>query len=221
MSEFAGNVTGTNENPVVSASRGEYFLPEDTGRSGKSLKWLLLAISAVALFVGVCLLSAHMDYVKSMPPEFEKLSASIGETMPQLSWRTKGVKYADVPFELELLEKDGQLYAIQYTSGVATDAAAVFSVANRLAGRYGQPGDFTDMALSQLTEKDLARLQKDQLLVWSWELGHVASRYNDGEQHYCVFLDLRVIRLEAEGCYRTVLYAEARPEGTRLSGQNQ
>lgn len=221
MSWFAGSITGTNENPVVTASRGEFFVPEDSGKGGKILKRLLIGLGLIALFIGICLLSSHIDYVKSMPPEFEKLSIYIGETMPELSWRTKGVKYADVPFHLELLEKDGELFAMEYTTSTAADAESVCSVAQRLKGRYGDADDFTRMALSVLEEKDLADLKDGESLTWSWELGYVFPYDSEKELLDCLFLDLQVTALSTEGNYQIVLYAEARPEGSRLFGDNQ
>ena len=221
MSWFAGSITGTNENPVVTASRGEFFVPEDSGKGGKILKRLLIGLGVIALFIGICLWSSHMDYVKSMPPEFEKLSSFIGKTMPEQSWMTKGVKYADVPFQLELQEKDGKLYAMEYTSSTATGIEGVFSVARTLMGRYGDAEDFTHMALSELKEENLTNLKSGETLTWSWELGYTAAYYSEDAQHYCVFLDLQVSALSDEGAYRVILFAEERPEGARLSEYNQ
>lgn len=197
MSEFAGNVTGANENPVVSASKGEYFVPNDTGKSGAALKWLLIAISIIALFIGICLLSSHIDYIRSMPPEIEKLSAKLGQPMEAFPWTTKSVKYADVPFDINLVEVEGKLTEATYVSGVAVGREGVFSVAGRLLGRYGEPDDFSQMALTVLTEEDLQSLHSAAVpealreLTWTWELNHLAAYY-DGEPHYVVCMDLCV-----------------------------
>ena len=53
MSWFSGSITGTNENPVVSASKGEFFVPEDSGKGGRALKYLLLVCAVIAIVLGI------------------------------------------------------------------------------------------------------------------------------------------------------------------------
>lgn len=221
MSWFSGSITGTNENPVVSASKGEFFVPEDSGKGGHALKRLLLVCAVIAIALGIWYAAGDIAYMKSMPPEFEKLSPHLGATMPDVKWRTKGIKYADVPFELELREAEGKLAAMEYTATVAVGAEGVFSVANTLLGRYGTPGMFNDMALTVLKEGDLQALAEGESLAWTWELGHTVDYDSENDPHEHIYLDLRVTALPGEENYRIYMYAESRPEGTLIYGDIQ
>ena len=55
MGEFAGNVMGTQENPVVTASQGEFFIPGEKTWSSENKKWMWIAIDA-AVIIGFLLL---------------------------------------------------------------------------------------------------------------------------------------------------------------------
>lgn len=60
MGEFAGNVLGTQENPVVTASQGEFFVPEEKKWTSERKKWMWIAIDA-AVIIGFLLLVVFMS----------------------------------------------------------------------------------------------------------------------------------------------------------------
>lgn len=49
MGEFAGNVLGTQENPVVTASQGEFFVPQEKVWKSERKKWMWIAIDAAVI----------------------------------------------------------------------------------------------------------------------------------------------------------------------------
>lgn len=60
MGEFAGNVLGTQENPIVTASQGEFFVPQEKTWSSDRRKWMWIAIDA-AVIIGFLLLVVIMS----------------------------------------------------------------------------------------------------------------------------------------------------------------
>lgn len=49
MGEFAGNVLGTQENPVVSASQGEFFVPQEKKWTSERKRLMWIAIDAIVI----------------------------------------------------------------------------------------------------------------------------------------------------------------------------
>ena len=60
MGEFAGNVFGTQENPVVTASQGEFFVPQEKTWSSERKRKMWIAIDA-AVIIGFLLLVVIMS----------------------------------------------------------------------------------------------------------------------------------------------------------------
>ena len=100
MSEFAGNVMGTNENPVVSASRGRFFVPVGDDSSSSITKRIVVSVVFAVAFVAVVLFSSYFSKDRESLPQFDQIRESIGCVVQDEPKISSTAKSADVEFDL-------------------------------------------------------------------------------------------------------------------------
>ena len=164
MSEFAGNILGTRENPLVTAARGDLFVPVAADKQPNVIKRILIGGLVLAVVTGAILLANRLYRERITLPELN--TGMIGKRVAEIVDVPETVEYADVEFTYEIVDFEGLVTGCQYTAkGNADDLSAVVE---HLLERYGSPGDFDKMALSVLTKEDLATLGT---ATWTWDYG--------------------------------------------------
>lgn len=176
MGEFAGNVTGTSENPVVAASRGNFFVAnEDHGNERSWRKHLLawgIGILLVILAIGLMFWITADDTV---PPELNDLKKLIGTPYAQAELPAEKVEYREVPFTLTLTQwrdlTDGFVYTRITVPERLEDELA--SVSEALLEEYGNASDFDSCSLTTLNFKefgDRVTGEEPYSARWTWDL---------------------------------------------------
>lgn len=164
MGLFAGNIFGTGENPLVTASKGELFVPiGDEDHPPLARRIIIVFVSLAVLISLVLLLNQKYRQSITLP---ERNSAMIGYSIRQIEAVPDEVNYAGVDFAYEVSDFEGIITGCRYTASVNTDALS--EVIDSLLKRYGEPSDFDKMALSVLTQSDISALGT---ATWTWDYG--------------------------------------------------
>lgn len=191
MSEFAGNVFGTNENICVTASRGRLFVPlgREENATTKGRQRIILVCAAV-LLVAVTAVAIWLGTDITRLPELDRLTPMVGQPVNLVEDAPTEAKYAGVPFTIELLTWNDIVSGFRYTYTGDSEAAARngLSVAQKLGYKFGNPETFNTVELTQLTQAELARnltLEEGYSGIWTWDLtdtSHVnLDVFNDSE----------------------------------------
>lgn len=215
MSWFAGSITGTNENPLVTASRGELFVPIGVENHPPLARRIIIAFCAFALIVGGILFANRLYNKRITLPELN--IAMIGKHIDEIADVPDTVTYAEVDFAYEVTDFEGLVTGCRYTArGNVEDLASVVAC---LLERYGDPGEFDKMALSVLSEEDVPTLGS---ATWTWDYGkyqveslealdswgsNVAGYYINPT---CLYMDL-LVTSGTDGEVDIVIRYEARP----------
>lgn len=164
MGIFQGNIFGTGENPMVTASRGELFVPIGDEDHPPVARRIIIGFLAIVVVLSVILFANRLYRQSITLPE--RNGAIIGYSIDDITEIPDTITYAGVDFAYEVTDYEGIIDGCQYTArGNAEELAAVVE---RLLKRYGEPGEFDKIALSALTKEELATLDT---ATWSWDYG--------------------------------------------------
>ena len=176
MSEFAGNVLGTGENPVVSASRGRFFVPNEDNGNEKPKKKRLISwvLGGILLVAAICFL-VYLGMDTTKPPQFDELKELVGQPYDTAKLPAKEVEYAGVPLELSLLSTGELVSGFRYSrvTDIQQSANDLFSLAAALLERYGNSSDFNVSSLFEVNKDALVQTLNDQQPYnarWTWDL---------------------------------------------------
>lgn len=164
MGMFAGNVFGTGENPVVTAAKGELFVPIGDENHPPLARRIMISFCVFAVVIGAVFFINHLHREHITLPQFN--GDMIGKSVAQIGDVPESVRYADVEFCYEVTEFEGLVTGCRYTAQGSVEDLS--SVVRTMLERYGEPGDFNKMALSVLTQADAASLDN---ATWTWVSG--------------------------------------------------
>lgn len=178
MGEFAGNISGAQENPVVTASQGEFFVatePEER-RGFLSMKVLVLGILSVVMLLALAEAVTHWMWAdRSAPPAFVEMKSMIGQSVSEVQLTAEEGVYSGVPVELDLILQGDLVSGFTYSCRGDPEQVCkdLYSVSSLLLGRYGEEHSFTHSALLETENRKILRLLKAQApysTTWTWDL---------------------------------------------------
>lgn len=164
MGIFSGNIFGTGENPCVSASRGELFVPIGDEEHPPLAKWIIIGFLTVAALISL-LLFMNQRYRRSITLP-ERNRSMIGYSIDKIEGVPETVHYAGVDFAYKVTDFEGIINGCSYTAKMDEDA--LLTVTDTLLKRYGDPDGSDQMALSALTPEDIPTLGT---ATWTWDYG--------------------------------------------------
>lgn len=163
MSIFAGSILGTGENPLVTASKGELFVPIGDEDHPPLARRIILSFFALAVLISVALFVNRL-YMQSIT--LPERNVAVGRGIHEIKDIPQKVTYADVEFTYEVTSFEGIITGCSYTAKMNADALR--KVTALLLKCYGEPGDFSEIPLSELTEEGLLALGS---ATWTWNYG--------------------------------------------------
>ena len=176
MGEFAGNVLGTSENPVVSVSRGNFFVAnEDHGNEASRKKRLIAwGIGILVAILGIWLLS-FLGVDRTQPPKLETMKKLVGTSYADAQLPEKELKYLGIPVELSLIQWNDMVGGFRYTRVTDPEQAAeeLLLIGAKLLERYGNVGDFDTCNLTVLDRDALAAALTGDTPYsarWTWDV---------------------------------------------------
>ena len=164
MGLYAGNIFGTGENPLVTASRGEMFVPIGDEDSPPVARRIIVLACLLVAVISIGLLVNRMYKQSITLPE--RNSAMIGFDIDQLDAVPETVHYADVDFRYEITAFEGIITGCRYTARV--NGQELNSVVDALVKRYGTPDKTTSIPLSELTQEAVSAMD---IGTWTWYYG--------------------------------------------------
>ena len=176
MSDFAGNVLGTNENPVVTASMGNFFVAsEDHGNEHIWKKHLLAWGIGIFLVILGIVLVLWITVNDTVPPEFDSLKELVGTPYAQASLPAEEVEYMKVPFSLSLTQWQDLTDGFIYTRITEPERLTVelVLICEALLEEFGDASDFDTCSLTVLDFSVLADSVTADVPFsarWSWDL---------------------------------------------------
>lgn len=169
MSFWQGNIFSSNENPLVTAAKGELFVPIGDEDHPPLARRMLIGLWVVVVIISVILFANRLYRQSITLPE--RNSAMIGYSIDDITDVPGAVTYAGVDFAYEITDFEGLITGCRYTAKGSGEEMA--EVIDRLVKCYGEPDDSDKMALSVLTEADLATLG---VATWTWNYGKHSVR---------------------------------------------
>lgn len=164
MGLYAGNIFGTGENPLVTASRGEMFVPIGDEDSPAVSKWIIVVACLLVAVISIGLLVNRMYKQSITLPE--RNSAMIGFDIDQLDAVPETVHYAGVDFRYEISNFEGIITGCRYIARGSWQELK--PVVDALEKRYGTPDKTTSIPLSELTQEAVSAMD---IGTWTWYYG--------------------------------------------------
>ena len=165
MSFWQGNIiSGANENPLITAAKGELFVPIGDEEHPPLARWLIIIFFALAVVISIALF-INRQYTKSITLP-ERNSSMIGYRVDEIDGIPKTVTYAGVEFAYEVIDFEGIISGCAYTAH--TSVEVLDKVIDSLLKRYGNPDEFDEILLTELTKEELAALDS---ATWTWNYG--------------------------------------------------
>ena len=165
MSFWQGNIlSGANENPLITAAKGELFVPIGDEDHPPLARRLIIIFCALAVVISAGLF-INRQYTKSITLP-ERNSSMIGYRVDEIDGVPETVTYAGVEFAYDVIDFEGIICGCAYTA--KTNAEGLDKVVHSLLKRYGSPDEFDKVALSELTKEELAALGS---AAWTWDYG--------------------------------------------------
>lgn len=215
MGIFQGNIFGAGENPFVTASRGELFVPIGDEEHPPLARRLIIIFLAVAVLISLGLF-INQAYRKSITLP-ERNSGIIGVQIRDVEDVPDKVAYAGLEFDYEVTDFEGVIDGCQYTA--TGNPRELSEVIDKMRKCYGEPSVFEGVALSAMTEEKLAALDT---ATWTWDYGKYEVRSLEDMDNWggnvagyrinptCLFMDLTV-SAGKDGEMDIVIRYQARP----------
>lgn len=165
MSFWQGNIlSGANENPLITAAKGELFVPIGDEDHPPLARRLIIIFCALAVVISAGLF-INRQYTKSITLP-ERNSSIIGYRIDEIEGVPGTVTYAGVEFAYDVIDFEGIISGCAYTAKINADE--LDEVIDSLLKRYDSPDEFDKIALSELTTEELAALGS---ATWTWDYG--------------------------------------------------
>ena len=208
MSEFAGNINGTQENLCVTATRGRLFVSVEENnrkslqltRTGRIVVGVTVAVLVAAILAAIVFLS--IDWAQL--PKYKELKGVLGCTKAEVEDQLPDqVKYAGAKFKVVPLYENDIFNGFQYTSTVRSNPTKAADVSLKtveyLSRKFGDP----TISAQEISERELKKAFKGEdayYMAYSWDLwaapkgassGYLVKpeSYADDVSYY---LDLRI-----------------------------
>ena len=222
MSFWQGNIFngGANENPLVTAAKGELFVPIGDEDHPPLARWILIGFGLVAAVISVFLYVNRLYSQSITLPE--RNSSIIGYSIHDVTGVPDTVAYAGLDFAYKVTDFEGIIDGLQYTAKGSVEEVA--AVVDSLMKCYGEPDEYDKIALSAVKKEDFVSLGRS---TWIWDYGKHSVKslekleawgsnvagYEINPTH--LYMEL-IVTAGADGLLDIVICYQVRPEGAVL-----